>query len=70
MSRLNRRAALQLLFATASVSGATTFFLFSFDWQLQNNAENFDHDQYRQRITAASTEADLWQVYERSTWLA
>jgi peptide/nickel transport system substrate-binding protein len=36
----------------------TTFFLFSIYWQLQNNAENFDSDAYRQLIIAASTETD------------
>ena len=36
----------------------TTFFLFSVYWALQNNAEAFDSDQYRQLIGAASTETD------------
>jgi hypothetical protein len=37
----------------------TTFFLFSIYWQLENNAEDFVSDQYRQLITAASTEPEV-----------
>jgi ABC-type transport system substrate-binding protein len=36
----------------------TTFFLFSVYWLLQNNAEAFDSDQYRQLLGAAGSEPD------------
>ncbi|HEX8969830.1 MAG TPA: ABC transporter substrate-binding protein, partial [Chloroflexota bacterium] len=37
----------------------TTFFLFSVYWLLQNNAEAFDSDEYRQLISAAGKETDM-----------
>ncbi|MBV9577088.1 MAG: ABC transporter substrate-binding protein [Chloroflexi bacterium] len=36
----------------------TSFFLFSVYWQLQNNAEAFQSDQFGQLLTAAGTEPD------------
>jgi peptide/nickel transport system substrate-binding protein len=36
----------------------TTFFLFSVYWLLQNNAEAFESDQYRQLLTAAGSETE------------